>query len=161
MKRLNDLKDKTIQRSLETEKLIIDLNDDGIEILKSAEDKDAVVWIWCKSAIALQKLKETNGFENIAQIFCQLTEKNAQLRFEKNINIDHDQLEKTTGRPKFVKQYELPLSSSKPLSICLISMCNNSKKIGILLISIDAVDITWLSTFSKFEYMSCKPIGRS
>lgn len=106
MKRLNDLEDKTIQRSLETQKLIIDLKDDGIEILKSTEDKDVVVWIWCKSAEALQKLKKMNGFENIAQLFCQLTEKNTQFSFEKNINIDYDQFERTTG--KFIKQYEQP-----------------------------------------------------
>lgn len=88
VKRLNDLKDKTIQRSLETHKLIIDLKDGGIEILKSTEDKDAVVWIWCKSSEALQKLRKMSGFENIAKLFCQLTEKNSQFSFEKNINVD-------------------------------------------------------------------------
>src|SRR6218665_2980698 len=94
-KKINDLRDRTKPRSHETDKLIVQLRDEGIEILNSQLDgQTVVVWIWCHSQTAienLQRLYESNQlrdkyFENI------------QSSTSKVINIDSNQFKKTVGK---------------------------------------------------------------
>jgi len=94
-KEINDLRDRTKPRSHETDKLIVQLRDEGLEILSSQLDgQTVVVWMRCHSQTAvenLQRLYESNQlrdkyFENI------------QPYTLKVINIDWNQFKKTIGR---------------------------------------------------------------
>src|SRR6218665_546704 len=94
-KKINDLRDRTKPRSHETDKLIAQLRDEGIEILSSQLDGQAVVvWMRCHSQTAvenLQRLYESNQlrdkyFENI------------QPYTLKVINIVSNQFKKSVGK---------------------------------------------------------------
>src|SRR6218665_359306 len=94
-KKINEVRDKTKPRSDETNKLIVQLRDEGIAILNSQLDgQTVVVWIWCHSQTSiehLQKLYESNQlrdkyFEHI------------QPSTSKVINIDRNQFKKIVGK---------------------------------------------------------------
>lgn len=67
MTRLEELKDKSICKSSEMETLIRDLKNDGIKILHFADDRDVTVWMWCKQAKALDRLKVLNESKDLSQ----------------------------------------------------------------------------------------------
>lgn len=89
---LNGLRDETNTASAEVKRLLAELNDDGMEILYSLQDRDAVVWIRCKSTNSLEKLKQMNQSKTLASLFFQLAKVNIQ-----STNIDVDQLKKGIG----------------------------------------------------------------
>src|SRR6218665_3721550 len=92
---IEDLRDRTKPRSHLTDKLISQLNYDGIEILNSQQKRrTVVVWILCRSQTALdnfQKLYESNQLRDV--FFEHL-----QPIFPKVINIDCNELKKTVGK---------------------------------------------------------------
>jgi len=94
-KEIEDLRSRTKLRSHQTDKLISQLKDEGIEILNSQLNRQTVVvWIWCHSQAALehiQKLCESNQlrealFENI------------QPSTSKEITMKRNQFQKTFGK---------------------------------------------------------------
>src|SRR6218665_1797229 len=93
--KINDLRDRTKPRSHQTDKLIVQLRDEGVEILNSQLDgQTVVVWMRCYSQTAIeniQKLYESNQlgdkyFENI------------QPSSLKVFDIDMNQFKKTIGK---------------------------------------------------------------
>ena len=99
-KKINEVRDKTKPRSDETNKLIVQLRDEGLEILNSQLDgQTVVVWIWCHSDTAnenLQKLYESNQLRD--EYF-----ENIQPSISKVINIDRNQFKKSVG--KFLRKH--------------------------------------------------------
>lgn len=90
--RLNGLRDETNTGSSKVKRLIRELNDDGLEILDSVQDRDAVVWIRCKSTNAVKKLKQMNESRTLARLLVQFTDVDLQ-----STNVDDDQLQKDIG----------------------------------------------------------------
>lgn len=90
-KRLSGLRDATNTRSAKVKRLISELNGDGLEILDSVQDRDAVVWIRCKSTNAVEKLKQMNESKTLARLFLQFAED------LQSTNVDDDQLQKNIG----------------------------------------------------------------
>jgi hypothetical protein len=93
--KLEDLRDRTKPRSHQTDKLISQLREEGIEILNPQLDRQTVVvWIWCHSQAAfehIQKLYESNQLRDV--LF-----ENIQPCILKVINIDGNQFKKTIGK---------------------------------------------------------------
>ena len=93
--KVNDLRDRTKTRSHETDKLIVQLSDEGIEILSSQLDgQTVVVWMLCHSQTAnenLQKLYESNQLRD--KFF-----ENIQPSTSEVINIDWNQFKKIVGK---------------------------------------------------------------
>jgi len=98
--KLNDLRDRTKPRSHETDKLLVKLKIEGIDILNSQlNGQSVVVWIWCHSQKAienLQNLHESNQLRD--ECF-----ENIQPSVSKDINIDSNQFKKTVG--KFLRKH--------------------------------------------------------
>lgn len=86
-------------RSHETDKLISQLKDDGIEIINSQQDKDALlVWIWCRSQAAIEKAKSNE----LAGVFFGL--ENIRTSASSNaIRLENIQLQKTIGKYMYLK----------------------------------------------------------
>jgi len=98
--KLNDLRDRTKPRSHETDKLLVQLREEGLDILSSQlNGQSVVVWIWCHSQKAienLQNLHESNQLRD--ECF-----ENIQPSVSKDINIDSNQFKKTVG--KFLRKH--------------------------------------------------------
>ena len=97
---IEDLRDRTKPRSHLTDKLISQLNYDGIEILNSQQKRrTVVVWIWCRSQTALCKLQKLYESNQMRDAFFE----NIQPFIPKVINIDYNELKKTVG--KFLRMH--------------------------------------------------------
>ena len=93
--RISDLRNRTKPRLHQTDKLISQLKDEGIEIINSQLDRQTVVvWIWCHSQEAIeyiQKLYDSNQLKDI--LF-----ENIQPSTSKVIRIDRNEFKKTIGK---------------------------------------------------------------
>src|SRR6218665_2271990 len=94
-KKINDLRDRTKPRSHETDKLIAQLRDEGIEILSSQLDGQAVVvWMRCHSQTAVENVKRLYESNQLRDEYFE----NIQPTTSKFVNIDSNQFEKTSGK---------------------------------------------------------------
>lgn len=98
MARFEELKDKSISKSSEIETLISDLKNDGVNIIHFADDRDVTVWMWCKQAKALNRLKALNESKDLSYLLCQLTKLSPIFLNGRIGNIDKDQLKKKIGK---------------------------------------------------------------
>src|SRR6218665_2969050 len=98
--KINDLRDRTKVRSHETDKLIAQLKDKGIEILNSQLDgQTVVVWIWCHSQTAIENIQRLYELNQLRDEYFE----NIQSSSSTVINIDSHQFKKTVG--KFLRMH--------------------------------------------------------
>lgn len=99
--KIEDLLSRTKPWSRQTQKLISQLKDDGIEILDSQlERQTVVVWIWCQSQAALtnfQEMYETNQMRDVFFGALDIQPYNSVIIQSKVISIDNNQFKKTLG----------------------------------------------------------------
>lgn len=95
---LNGLKEKNRLKSVSAETAPKQLKEDDIDILKATVDRDAAVWIWCKSQNSLEKLKQLNASSSFADLFRKLTDEVFIIEKRTDVSIDCDQLKKTIGK---------------------------------------------------------------
>ena len=94
-KEIEALRSRTKPRSHQTDKLISQLKDEGIEILNSQLDRQTVVvWIWCHSQSALENIQRLYESNQLRDVFFE----NIQPKTSKMINIDRNQFQKTVGK---------------------------------------------------------------
>ena len=95
---IEDLRNRTKPWSRQTDKLISQLKEEGIEILNSDFDRQTVVvWIWCHSQAALQhiqRLYESNQLRDVLFGLANIPE----IDQSKVINIDSNQFKKAVGK---------------------------------------------------------------
>lgn len=73
-------------------------DDIGLDILRATVDRDAAVWIWCKSQNSLEKLRQMNASSSLADLFRKLTDEVFIIEKRTDVSIDCDQLKKTIGK---------------------------------------------------------------
>lgn len=74
VQRLTALRDNTKRRSHKTEKGISQLRNDDVEILSCLLDRQAVVWIWCRSQTGLERFRTLNESKDLLlTVFSDLT----------------------------------------------------------------------------------------
>ena len=87
-------KKTTKPRSPQTDKLITQLREEGIEILNSHLDRQTeVVWIWRRSQAALENIEKLYESKQLIDVLFE----NIQSSISKTINIDRIQFRKTVG----------------------------------------------------------------
>src|SRR6218665_203264 len=92
---IEDLRDKTKPRSKQTDKLIAELMEAGIEILSSQLDRQTVdVWIWCRTQTALKHIQKLYKSNQLRDLFFEITNRSISML----INIDKNQFKKTVGK---------------------------------------------------------------
>src|SRR6218665_3255079 len=99
--RLNDLQDKSKQRSDTKERVISQLIDSGIEIFQSHMDRQAVLYIWCKSQMGLKNLCTLYESKFIVDVIGDLTKKTSsaiELIGSRMVDVDIDQFKKSVGK---------------------------------------------------------------
>src|SRR6218665_3102344 len=85
---MEDLRNGIKSRSHQTDKLVVQLREEGIEMLSSQLDKQKlVVWIWCRTQAALQHILKLYDSKQLKGVFL----KNIQPSISKVINIDMKQ----------------------------------------------------------------------
>jgi len=98
--KISDLRNRTKPRLYQTDKLISQLKDEGIEILNSQLDRQTVVvWIWCHSQAAseyIQRLYDSNQLKDI--LFENIQPSTLEIIESKMLNIDSSEFEKTIGK---------------------------------------------------------------
>lgn len=100
--KIDEFRRKTKLWSRKTGKLISLLNENGIEILNSQLDRQTtIVWIWCRSQIALQKIQELYELNELKYVFFDFI--NLQPPADKCIesmvvDIDSNQFTRTAGK---------------------------------------------------------------
>ena len=99
---IEDLRDRTKQRSYQTEKLISQLKEEGIEILNSRLEKATViVWIWCHSQTAteyIHKLYESIRLTEVLSRLANIRKITSEIINWKMINIDSNEFKETVGK---------------------------------------------------------------
>src|SRR6218665_1082025 len=94
-KKINDLRDRTKPRSHETDKLIAQLKNEGLEILSSQLDgQTVVVWMRCHSQTAVENLVRLYESNRLRDKYFE----NIQPCTSKVINIDFNLFKKTIGK---------------------------------------------------------------
>jgi hypothetical protein len=102
---IEDLRNRTKRRSYQTDKLIGQLKDEGIEILNAQVDRQTVVvWIWCHSQTATENCQTLYESNQLRDVLCGLANI-PEIDQSKVINIDSNQFKKTVG--KFFKTHLL------------------------------------------------------
>ena len=99
---VNDQRNRSKEISDKNDKLISELEDEGIEILNSQLDgHTVVVWIWCHSQAALENIQNMYESHQLRDFFLNL----ANIRIHSSkiiksnvINIDKSQFMKTFGK---------------------------------------------------------------
>lgn len=103
--RISDLQNKNKPRSYEADKLIRQLNEEGIDILGCQLNRQTVVvWIMCHSGAALldiQKLHESNQLTEVLVGLANI--RSSEITQSIAINVDSSQFQKAVG--KFAKSY--------------------------------------------------------
>ena len=95
--KIEDLRNRTKPRSRETDKLIVQLRDKGIEFLSSKLDRQTVVvWIWCHSQAALHYIQELYESNQLKEVLCGIAK--IQPPSSEIISIDRNQFKKTVGK---------------------------------------------------------------
>lgn len=107
VERINDLKGNTRSCSKQMIKFINHLSENDMEILNATSDRDAVVWIWCKSQIALKKLQELIEYNTQLDFFCGLFDENPELIERKIVNLDAYQLKREIGMYTIIRLYQV------------------------------------------------------
>src|SRR6218665_3277694 len=93
-KKINDLRNRAKPRSHKTDKLIVQLRDEGIEILSSQMDGQIVVaWIWCHSQTAIENIQRLYESNQLRDYYFE----NIHPSTSKVINIDRNEFKKTVG----------------------------------------------------------------
>ena len=93
--KMNDLRDRTKPRSHETDKLLVQLREEGLEILSSQLDgQTVVVWIWCHSQTAIENLQNLFESKELRDEYFEII----QPSVSKSISIDSNQFKKTVGK---------------------------------------------------------------
>ena len=100
--RISDLWNKTKPRLHQTDILISQLKDKGIEILNCQLDRHTVVvWIWCRSQAAIeyiQKLYESNELTDILSGIANIRHSASEVIQSIEINIDRNLFKKRVGK---------------------------------------------------------------
>src|SRR5688572_10373685 len=100
--KFEDHRSRTKPRSHETDKLISQLKDEGIEIVNSQLDRQTVVvWIWCYSQAALENFQrqyQSNHLKDIFLGFADIQPSTSEITQSIMISIDRSQLNKTVGK---------------------------------------------------------------
>ena len=93
--KIEDFRNRAKPRPYDTDKRIVQLREEGIEILNSQLDRQTVVvWIWCRSQTALeiiQVLYESNQLKEFFEIIFHSA-------VSKVINIDRNHFKNTVGK---------------------------------------------------------------
>ena len=93
---IEDFRNRTKPRSHQTDKLISQLKNEGIEILNSQLDRQTVVvWIWCHSQAALEYIEMLYELNHLRDV---LLFEHIQPSLSKVIRIDRNQFKKTIGK---------------------------------------------------------------
>jgi len=93
--KLEDLRNRTKPWSHQTDKLISQLREEGIEILNSQLNRQTVVvWIWCHSQAALGHIQRLYESNRLREVFFE----NIQPSISIVTNIDGYQFKKTIGK---------------------------------------------------------------
>lgn len=99
---IEDLRDRTKPMSHQTNKLVDQLKEEGIEILNCQMVRQTVVvWIWCQSQTALQhihRLYESNQLRDILFGLANIRPSPSGIIESKVISIDSNQFLKTVGK---------------------------------------------------------------
>lgn len=106
LKQLKTFRDKTQVRSRESEIVYNQLRHKDIEIAHSAEDRELVIWMWCKSSDARGELEKLQKSRGLNYIFSKLLEVALGSLKTEHINIDWDCFQKETGKfiyPKYIE----------------------------------------------------------
>lgn len=85
------------------------LSENDMEILNATSDREAVVWIWCKSQIALKKLQELIEFNAQLDFFSGLLNENPELIERKIVNLDAYQLKREIGKYTIIPSAQMPI----------------------------------------------------
>ena len=118
VKILNGLTDENHQISEEIEEFIRKLKESDIKILRSTDDRETVVWFWCKSERALEELKKLKESHVLQDVFCRLLKQNPATVKSQDVNLDSDQYNRNVGK------FKLKVS---PYDIKFISLFNDPK----------------------------------
>src|SRR6218665_960042 len=98
---IEDRRNRIKPCSLQSDKLISQLNDEGIEILNSQLDRETViVWIWCRSQAALyyiQRLFESNQLRKVLYGVADIPMSTPEVE-QSNVIIENNQFKKTIGK---------------------------------------------------------------
>jgi len=90
-----NIRDKTKPRTRQTDLLIVQLREEGIEILSSQLERHTVVaWIWCRTQTALEHTQELYESNMLREIFFEIIRPSDSIV----INIDTNQFKKTVGK---------------------------------------------------------------
>jgi len=86
-KKIEDLRNEMKPRSYESDKLIVQLREDGLEILSSQlERQTVIVWIWCRTQAALERIQKMYESNQLRDAFCELIHTSISMA----INIDRN-----------------------------------------------------------------------
>lgn len=109
VQKFNSLREKNPPRSHQTDKIISELKDDGIEIFNSVLDRQIVVWLWCKSETGLTQLQKLNEANSLMNTFTRLSPDMWHPKIDElvyAVSICRDQFKRKVG--KFLKaNYEI------------------------------------------------------
>src|SRR6218665_1153511 len=98
---IEDRRNRIKPCSLQSDKLISQLNDEGIEILNSQLERETVViWIWCRSQTALhniQRLFESNQLRKVLYGVADIPISTPEVE-QPNVIIENNQFKKTIGK---------------------------------------------------------------
>ena len=99
--RLNNLHDKTKLRSDTEERAISQLIDRGIEVFHFRMDRQAVLYIWCKSEKGHENLCTLCESKSIVDVIGELTKNTSSAPApieSRMVDVDIDQFKKTVGK---------------------------------------------------------------
>lgn len=101
-RKIENLRNTAKSWSPKTYKLVTQLKKKGLEILNSQMDgQTVVVWIWCRSQVALQNMQRIYESNQLTEIFLGLTNIRApdcEVSKLKLVNIYRTQLRKHVGK---------------------------------------------------------------
>ena len=99
---IEDRRNRIKPCSLQSDKLISQLNDEGIEILNSQLERETVVvWIWCRSQTALHYIKrlyESNQLRKVLYGIANIPTSTHEIEHSNAIIIEENQFKKTVGK---------------------------------------------------------------
>lgn len=100
--KIEDLRNRTKPRSHQTDKLISQLKDEGIDILNSQLDRQTmVVWIWCQSQSALENIQKLYEWNQLTDVLFRLADTQPSITETIQstvINIDSNEFKKSVGK---------------------------------------------------------------
>lgn len=92
---IEDLQNRNKPRSHQTDRLIAQLREEGVEILSSQLDGETVVvWVWCRSQAAFENIRRLFESNHLRDVFFETI----QPSISKMINIDWNEFKKSIGK---------------------------------------------------------------